>query len=653
MKHPRMDRQKSSKSKSSYYHNDIEYIEDHFRLIDLMIERKQRKDFDNVDFPFDKKDKDINKQIEKKWDEISHKRACSLKQKKSFSLDKFTEKYQLQDMEKKILLFLLYRYFSSDHEDSTGRSILESITSSRLEMMRSRHYLMETGCLRKNQIISCDEIGEEKSILDAEFELPEEIISVLLGETPLMSSCKEKKNDEEKNYKNYIHLYFSLLQHMERKAQFFTLFRSERMSPLSDFFSKLENNSEISRIQHNIKKAQIAIEEFGPNKENFPIEQVAKEFQLNNEEKLVLIILLEESLGLSESIGGCEGKKILAILSNNENEMITKRCLLYKEGKLRRNHLIETEKTWGGQNILDAEYFLSEKMIRRLLGDLTEGNTLLEEECFECQDEGQILLSIAPRFTFGDVIISEEKKKMIEIALSQQIHHKLIFETWGLGKKIPYGNALTMLFSGAPGTGKTMMAEAIAKHLDKKLLIANYAQIQNMYVGETEKRIVAAFKQAKEQDGVLLWDEADSMFYSREMASHSWEFRDVNIILQELEKFSGVVILTTNRNVVLDRALERRISLKVHFDMPDAKEREQIWKHLIPQEAPLEEGLDFRYLADKYEISGGNIKNAILYAARYAAYSQASHIQLKDLIKGVEMQTENSWTQTTKIGFGK
>ncbi len=652
MKHPCMDHSKNDKNKHSYYHNDIEYIEDHFRLLDMMIERKQRKDFEGEEFLLEKEDKNFARLINQKWNEIARKRKQSLDQKKSFALDKFVEKYQLQDMEKKIVLFLLYRYFSSDQEDSTGRSILESITVSRLEMMRSRHYLMETGCLRKNQIISCDEIGEDKSILDAEFEIPEEIISVLLGEAPLLS-CKEKKNEEEKTYKNYINLYFTLLQQMEQKSQISSLFRSERMSPLSDFFSSLENSTEVSRIQHNMKKTLTSIEEFGPHKENFPIEQVAKEYQLSNEEKLVLLILLEESLGLSESIGGCEGKKILAILSNSENEMIAKRCILYKEGKLRQNHLIETEKTWGGQNILDSEYFLSEKMIRRLLGDLTEGNHLLEDECFEYPDEGQILLTLAPRFSFGDVIISQEKKKMIEIALSQQIHHKLIFETWGLGKKIPYGNALTMLFSGAPGTGKTMMAEAIANRLGKKLLIANYAQIQNMYVGETEKRIVAAFKQAKEQDGVLLWDEADAMFYSREMASHSWEFRDVNLILQELEKFAGVVILTTNRNVVLDRALERRISLKVHFDMPDAKEREQIWKNLIPQEAPLAENMDFTYLAEKYEISGGIIKNAILYAARYAAYSEAGKIYLQDLIKGVEMQTENSWTNTAKIGFGK
>jgi len=91
----------------------------------------------------------------------------------------------------------------------------------------------------------------------------------------------------------------------------------------------------------------------------------------------------------------------------------------------------------------------------------------------------------------------------------------------------------------------------------------------------------------------------------------------------------------------------------VHFDIPDAKEREKIWMHLIPQEAPLEKDMDFRYLAEKYEISGGIIKNAILYAARYAAYSQTNKIQLQDLAKGVEIQTENSWTNTNKIGFGK
>lgn len=650
---------KQNNKKQESYQNDLEYLEDHFRLMDLWEQRKKIELFDKDYGQEALLLADIEHQILKKSKEIQQKKMAAEKLHRSFHLDMMIKEYALNDIESKILIFLLYRYFTTDNEGASGRLILEHVTENRLSMMQSRHYLADDGKLCQHNLIQCDQIEEDQSVLDAEFILPEEIITQVLGEQK-SSHHRENKSNSEQNYKTYINLYFTLVEYMERKSELMSMLRHDSAPNafgFLEFSSPHDNTKELNRIRYNIRKIKANIDEFGDIKETYPLEQVAKEFQLNWEEKLILVILLQDSLGLSaESFGAAyEGKRLLAIISDSENEMIARRPLLYKDGNLRKNKLIDVESSWSGQNILEGEYFLSEPMIRRLLGDLKENNKEgnLVDDDIQTDEEERTLAILAPRFAFSDVVLEATKKKAIEIAISQQKHHTLIFETWGFGKKIPYGHALTMLFSGPPGTGKTMMAEAIAHSLGKKLLIANYAQIQNMYVGETEKRIVATFKKARELGGVLLWDEADAMFYSRDMAGHAWEHRDVNVILQELERFQGVVILTTNRSVTLDQALERRIAIKLPFEMPGVEQRRQIWKTLMPIEAPLDASVNFDNLAEKYEISGGSIKNAILHAARYAAYRNSNIITQEDFLEGVKMEVEGGWTNLDKIGFQK
>lgn len=631
-------------SKRWSYRNDLEYLEDHFRLLDLLGE--QRRNFGTEGNSMPEDSLRIERKIQSQLQVIRRRKSCSTRLHKNFSLDRIVSRYHLHPIERKILIFLLYRYFSSDGHSTPGRIILENITRNRLEMMRFRHYLMENGRLRTNKLLTCEETLLDKSILDLEFNIPEELVSQLLGEKPKMPA----KGCKERSYKYYLNLWFSLVSLMEEKAEVATMLRRDNTGFAgSEPWEVSENTQDLSRIRYNIRKTEKDIDEFDKLQESFPLEEVSREYQLNRDEKLILVVLLRDSLGLSDSFMGYEGKKLLAIISESENEMIAKRSLLYQKSKLRVHNLVHMERNWGGQNILDAEYCLSEKMIRRLLGHSSQEESGADDELQD--DEGQVLLSVAPRFSLSEVVLPEAQKKHIEIALSQQLNRDLIFKEWGFGKNIPYGNSLTMLFSGPPGTGKTMLAEAIAHSLQKKLLIANYAQIHNLYVGETEKRIVAVFRKAREEQEVLLWDEADSMFFSRDIARNSWEYRDVNILLQELEKFPGVVILTTNRKIALDWALERRIAVKLEFEMPGVKEREAIWKSLIPKEAPLAQDVDFGRLAEKFPVSGGIIKNAVLHAARYAAYRKSAVITMEDFRHGMELETTSSWESRDKIGF--
>jgi SpoVK/Ycf46/Vps4 family AAA+-type ATPase len=232
--------------------------------------------------------------------------------------------------------------------------------------------------------------------------------------------------------------------------------------------------------------------------------------------------------------------------------------------------------------------------------------------------------TIAPRRTFDDVILSPVTRRALEIALAQVTQHDLIFEGWGLGERHSTGLGLAFNFAGPPGTGKTICAEAIAQSLGRQLLVVRYAELESMWMGETSKNVSAIFRTAREEQAVLFFDEADAIATRRSTSVDSGAQREsnsvVNVLLQELERYTGVVIFATNLAANFDPAFERRIRTHVLFELPGETERVRIWKvQLHPYRTPLATDVDFNALAHHYEVSGGDIQNAVLKAALAAA----------------------------------
>ncbi len=232
--------------------------------------------------------------------------------------------------------------------------------------------------------------------------------------------------------------------------------------------------------------------------------------------------------------------------------------------------------------------------------------------------------TVVPERTFADVILPLQTRRTLDDALAQVRNHGLIFGRWGLGERHATGLGLAFNFAGPPGTGKTICAEAIAHALGMKLLVVNYAEAESMWVGETPKNIAGAFRAAVEQNAVLFFDEADSIAARRSSGAGVPYEREanltVNVLLRELEAFNGIVIFATNLAANFDPAFERRIRTHVRFEMPGAEEREQIWRVQIhPKKTPIAQDVSFRGLAESYEVSGGDIKNAVLKAASSAA----------------------------------
>lgn len=231
---------------------------------------------------------------------------------------------------------------------------------------------------------------------------------------------------------------------------------------------------------------------------------------------------------------------------------------------------------------------------------------------------------VTPRRTFADVILPPATRRALDDALAQVRNHTLIFSEWGLGERHSSGLGLAFNFAGPPGTGKTICAEAIAHALGMKLLVVDYAEVESMWMGETPKNIVAAFQSATDQHAVLFFDEADAIAARRSAGSSLPQDREanttVNVLLRELEAFNGVVIFATNLAANFDPAFERRIRTHVRFEMPGVAEREQIWRVQIhPSKTPLAADVDFRILAERFAMSGGDIKNAVIKAAAIAA----------------------------------
>lgn len=230
---------------------------------------------------------------------------------------------------------------------------------------------------------------------------------------------------------------------------------------------------------------------------------------------------------------------------------------------------------------------------------------------------------VSPRRTFADVILPPSTRRALDQALVQIRKHDLIFGEWGLGERHETGLGLAFNFAGPPGTGKTICAEAIAHALGKRLLVVRYAELESQWAGVTAKNVAEVFRSAGEQDAVLFFDEADAIAGRRFTAVEQGYQREanavVNVLLRELEEFSGVVIFATNLAANFDPAFERRIRTHILFEMPGPEERERIWKAQIHgRKTPLEGDVDFAALAREFEGSGGDIKNAVLKAAQAA-----------------------------------
>ena len=243
-------------------------------------------------------------------------------------------------------------------------------------------------------------------------------------------------------------------------------------------------------------------------------------------------------------------------------------------------------------------------------------------------------------FAKDDLILPKKETAIFEEVLLYAQEQESIYDEWGFGEKFPYGRGLTVMFFGPPGTGKTMGAVIIAATLGLDLYRVDVSCILSRYVGETEKNLARIFDEAERGRCMLLFDEADSLFTRRTDVQTSvdrYANLEVAYLLQRMENFLGVTVLTTNVEHLLDDAFKRRLRYKIYFPLPEADIRAKLWASFLPKSAPVEPNIPFDLLGEQYELSGGNIKQAVLRSAVYARRDKKS-IGLLQLIEAAQQE---------------
>ena len=214
-----------------------------------------------------------------------------------------------------------------------------------------------------------------------------------------------------------------------------------------------------------------------------------------------------------------------------------------------------------------------------------------------------------------------------------------ILERWGYQRHLGISRGVSALFSGEPGTGKTMAASVVASELGLELIRIDLSQVVSKWVGETEKNLGRIFDEAHDANAMLLFDEADALFGKRTEVKSAQDRHanlEVNYILQRMETFDGVSVLTTNFESSIDQALQRRLNFRVRFPEPEVDERAALWQKLLPPATGLVEA-PFDRLAERFEMTGGYIKNAIVRAAVIAAREERT-LTVDDLWTGAHAE---------------
>lgn len=230
----------------------------------------------------------------------------------------------------------------------------------------------------------------------------------------------------------------------------------------------------------------------------------------------------------------------------------------------------------------------------------------------------------------------------------------MVYDQWGFARKIA-GKDLNVLFSGPPGTGKTMAAGIIAAELGLDLYKIDLSQVVSKYIGETEKNLQHIFQAAENSNAILFFDEADTLFGKRSQvkdAHDRYANLEISYLLQQMEEYDGVALLATNLHANVDEAFLRRLKFSIEFPFPDEPARLLIWQEFFPPAVPTSSDIDFPFLARQFKLAGGNIKNIVLNAAFLAA-ARDEPVSMRHIILAAHREYQKMGKISLESEFGQ
>ncbi len=266
---------------------------------------------------------------------------------------------------------------------------------------------------------------------------------------------------------------------------------------------------------------------------------------------------------------------------------------------------------------------------------------------------GELAARLEPGFRWEDLVMPERQRELLQSISSYLRHRDRVLSDWGYERAVARTQGLKVLFAGDSGTGKTMAAQVLAAQLGLEIFRVDLATIVSKYIGETEKNLDRIFNAAEGSNAILFFDEADALFGKRSEVSDSHD-RYANIevayLLQKMEGYAGAVILATNFRRNIDDAFVRRLDFVIDFPFPEAEDRRRLWALLLPAEAPLADDIDLDFLAERFKLSGGAIRNCSLSAAFQAA-DDGGVIAMRHLVRAVAQEYGKQGRLTLEADF--
>ncbi|EJF0799767.1 ATP-binding protein, partial [Campylobacter upsaliensis] len=425
---------------------------------------------------------------------------------------------------------------------------------------------------------------------------------------------------------------------------------------LRDEFLKVELYEKLSFARHSeyyavlkshIKEFEKYIKEcLKLSKFHNVLNAIFKEHSLNAKEQILFLSLLKEEYTLShENSAAREQNALLNLISENELELRQNKKLLEDDSKLL--NLIEYDEYLNAFGELSKSFFISDEVLERVINSPTKQNQKLKLESLVKEQE--IFELIEPNIDINDIIMPENTKELLSNILKQK--DKKVLERLSLwGIKSSKNIEAKIIFYGPPGTGKTMSAFGVAKAMKKAVLSFDCSKILSKWVGESEQNVRKIFDTYKnianscKQSPILLLNEADQFLSTRiEGGSGSDKMHNQmqNIFLEQIERFSGVLIATTNFLESLDSAFSRRFDLKIEFKKPDFKDRLKMWEKFLPKNADFEEAFELETLA-KYELSGAQILMVVKNTALKTAISKDGIFTMRAFLESIQKELEGS-----------
>ena len=389
------------------------------------------------------------------------------------------------------------------------------------------------------------------------------------------------------------------------------------------------------------------------------IAEIFKENVLNDKEQLIFLALLRQEYAMDgENSGTGELNALLTLISENALERPKNKALLDESGRLYERGLIDYDEYLSACGEITKSFFLTDEILERIVNfkEPKKSKKIKLETALKEQD---IFELIEPNTDINDVIMPQKTKELLQNILKQQ--DKGVLERlhrWGI--KTNKNIEAKIIFYGPAGTGKTMSALSLAKSMKKAVLSFDCSKILSKYVGESEQNVRKIFDTYKniaancKQSPILLLNEADQFLSTRTESSagaDKMHNQMQNIFLEQIEKFSGVIIATTNFLESLDTAFSRRFEYKIEFKKPDYKDRLQIWQRALPKNASFDAEFSVESLAN-YELSGAQIIMVVKNTALKAAISKDGIFLMKDFLESIQKELNSSFDNAKIVGFG-